>query len=95
MAAARSDGERRLTAERSADIDAYRRLAEYVKGVQVSGGSTVKDFLTSDASYKTKIDAVIRGARRIDSQKNDDGTWSVVMELTLAGMCDVIQAGTP
>ena len=95
MASARSDAERRLTGERSAELDAYRRIAENVKGIQVSGGSTVKDFVTSDASYKTKVDAVIRGARRVDSQKNDDGTWSVVMELNLAGMCDVIQAGTP
>lgn len=95
MATARSEGERRLTAERSADMDAFRRIAEYVKGVQVSGGSTVKDFVNVDASYRTKIDAVIRGARRVDSQKNADGTWSVVMEMNLSGMCDVIQAGTP
>ncbi len=95
LATTRSEAERRLTAERSAELDAYRRIAENVKGVQVSGGSTVKDFVTTDASYRTKTDAVIRGARRVDSQKNADGTWSVVMELDLSGMCDIIQAGTP
>lgn len=95
MSTARSEAERRLTAERAAELDAYRRIAENVKGLQVSGGSTVKDFLTTDVSYKTKTDAVIRGARRVDSQKNADGTWSVVMELNLSGMCDIIQAGTP
>ena len=84
-----------LSGERSATLDAYRRILEYVKGVQVSGGSTVKDFITTDATYRTKIDGVIRGARQIDRQKNGDGTWSVVMELSLAGMCDVLPAGTP
>lgn len=95
MSTVRSEAERRLTAERSAELDAYRRIAENVKGLQVSGGSTVKDFVTTDASYKTRVDALIRGARRVGSQKNNDGTWSVVMELNLSGMCDVIQAGTP
>ena len=95
MPSARSEGERRLTGERSAELDAYRRIAENVKGIQVSGGSTISDFVTTDASYKTKVDAVVRGARRTAAQKNFDGTWSVVLELNLVGMCDVIQAGTP
>jgi len=95
MASARSAAEKRLTGERSAELDAYRRILENVKGIQVSGGSTVKDFISTDATVKTRIEGTIRGARRVDSQQNADGTWSVVLELNLSGMCDVIQAGTP
>lgn len=89
---ARSDDQRRTTASRAASLDAYRRIAEFVKGRRVGNGRTVGECLANDRTVSSKIDGLIRAARQTESRQNADGSWSVVMVQNLSPLCDILAA---
>ncbi|MCX7918977.1 MAG: LPP20 family lipoprotein [bacterium] len=74
----------RLLAQRAAQADAYRNLAERIKGVRIEGETTVQDFITRDDRIRTRVDAVIRGARVVSARELPDKTFEVVVEVRLA-----------
>jgi hypothetical protein len=74
----------RLLAQRAAQADAYRNLAERVKGVRIDSETTVIDFITRDDRIRTRVDAVIRGAQVISSRELPDRTFEVVIEIRVA-----------
>jgi hypothetical protein len=69
--------------ERAAKVDGYRNLLEQAYGVQVSGSTSVRDFVTQSDTIRTQLDAFIRGAKVVDTRYLDDGAVETEMEITL------------
>jgi hypothetical protein len=74
----------RINAERAAKLDAYRAALEQLKGVQVSSGSAAGALL-DDATTRASVEAVIRGARIVDTKYFEDGGVDVYLEVPLDG----------
>ncbi|MEI7796082.1 MAG: LPP20 family lipoprotein [Methylococcaceae bacterium] len=53
----------KLMAMRSAKLDAYRSLSEQVYGVRLNGVTTVENMIITHDSYKSYVDAYLRGAK--------------------------------
>lgn len=76
----------KLLAQRAAEADAYRRLAETVNGVRVDAETTVRDFVVESDIIRTRVQGVIQGARPTGPhQLNPDGTTSVSLRMPLYG----------
>ena len=73
----------RLMAERAAKVDGYRNLLEQAYGLQVTGSTTVRDFVTQSDTVRTQLDAFIRGAKVSDTRVLDDGSVETEMEITV------------
>ena len=73
----------RLMAERAAKVDGYRNLLEQAYGLQVTGSTTVRDFVTQSDTVRTQLDAFIRGAKVSDTRVLDDGSVETEMEIAL------------
>lgn len=82
----------RMLARRAAVVDAYRQLAETVKGVQVESGSTVGMYMTMDDTTSTKISAVIQGARVVGEDRTMDGGYWVEMQVPVFGISNSLAA---
>lgn len=75
----------RMLARRAAVVDAYRQLAEMVKGVNVDSETTVENMMVTSDVTKTKVTALIQGARIVSEQAIDGGGYAVTMELPVFG----------
>lgn len=79
----RTPGQRRLLAIRAAKMDAFRSLAEAVRGFNISGHTSVNAAITENDKYKSYVDAFIRGAQVTDITPLKQGTYEVTVELVL------------
>lgn len=75
-----------VLARRAAVVDAYRMLAETVKGVQIDSETTVENMMLQNDVVKARVEALVRGARVIDEGANEDGSYFVKMRLPLFGI---------
>lgn len=73
----------RMLARRAAVVDAYRQLAEMVKGVNVDSETTVENMMVTSDVTKTKVTALIQGARIVSEQAVDGGGYTVTMEMSV------------
>lgn len=69
-------------AKRAAIADAYRLLAEKVKGVRVEGSDKIKNMMVQRSEVRTFVDAVIAEAEIVETLFKD-GLCEVEMELTI------------
>lgn len=76
-------GQRRLLAIRAAKMDAFRSLAEAVRGFNISGETSVSAAITESDIYKSDVEAFIRGAQVVDINELKKGTYEVTVELVL------------
>ena len=76
---------RRPQALRAATIDAQRKLAESVEGVQVTSESSLKDLELEYDIVKTRIDATIRGMNEVSARYMNDDTAEVTLEMPIFG----------
>lgn len=90
---AASIAEGRLLAERAAEIDAKRQLLERIGDVRVDASTSVRDFMADSDTVRATIDGVVRGARRIDTRYNSDGTIEVDVEAPLDRVWTVVRDG--
>ena len=75
----------RMLARRAAVVDAYRQLAEMVKGVNVDSETTVENMMVTSDVTKTKVTDLIEGARSVSEQAVDGGGYTVTMEMSVFG----------
>ncbi len=69
-------------AKRAAIADAYRLLAEKVKGVRIEGSDKIKNMMVQRSEVRTFVDAVIAEAELIETVFKD-GLCEVEMELVI------------
>lgn len=75
----------RLLARRAAQADAYRQLAELVKGVSVDSATTVENYMVTSDVTQTKVDAVIHGARIVSENAIPGGGYEMTMSMPMFG----------
>jgi len=80
---AQEAGRQKLLAKRAAELDAYRKLAEYVKGLQIDSRTYVRDFVTESDEINAAFRTFIKGAKVTAVRHFDDGTCEVDMEMEL------------
>jgi len=82
----------RALASRSAQADAYRKLAETINGVRVEGETTVENMLTTHDLIRLRVDATIKGAKIVDETFLSDGGYRVKMQVPLFGVNSLADA---
>lgn len=76
-----SKGQEKVLAKRAAEIDAYRKLAERIMGVEITSDTTVKDLATGSDEIKAALAALIKGAAPTAIKYQSDGTCEVTLEI--------------
>lgn len=80
----------RSLARRAATLDAYRQLAEQVKGVHITAETTINDQILTGDIVETKVEALIRGSKILSEEFKEDGTCVIVMALPVYGAVDSV-----
>jgi len=70
-------------AKRAAIADAYRLIAEKVKGVNIEGQGLVKNMMVERTSVRTSVFAMVRNATIVET-KFKEGLCEVEMEITIS-----------
>ena len=79
-----SPGQQRLLAKRAAIVDAYRNLAEQIKGLKITGSTYVRDFVAESDEIQTSFDTFLKGAKVVGQPMYyEDGTCEVTVQITL------------
>jgi hypothetical protein len=89
-----SPAQRRLISMRASKMDAYRNLAEQIYGVRIHGHTTVSAMAVKNDSYRTYIDAFLKGARVTSITAVDADTYETVLEITLTPKFFTCLSGT-
>lgn len=74
----------KLLAKRAAEADAYRKLAETIKGVQINSETYVRDFVAESDEIRADVDTLVRGARLGQPTYYEDGVCEIPAEVTVA-----------
>jgi len=69
-------------AKRAATADAYRLIAERVKGVRIDGKDTIKNMAIKSSSVNTRVAAMIRNAKVVETTFKD-GLCEVELEIDI------------
>lgn len=69
--------------KRAAIADAYRLIAEKVKGVRVEGQDIIKNMMVKRSTVRTHVDAMVREANIIETTFKE-GLCEVEMEIVLS-----------
>jgi hypothetical protein len=70
-------------AKRAATADAYRLIAEKVKGVRVDGEDLIQNMMVKRSTVRTSVKAMVRNANIVETTFKD-GLCEVEMEITLS-----------
>ncbi len=76
--------QQKLLAKRAAEADAYRKIAEAVKGLHINATTSVADFVTQSDQIRAGVDAFIRGVKLGQPRWFEDGMCEVEAEVTIA-----------
>ncbi len=87
---ARNPAQARMMARRAAVVDGYRQLAEAVQGVNVDAETTVENMMVTSDVIKTRVNAMIKGARVVAESVTPDGGYQVTMEVGMFGVSNSI-----
>lgn len=79
-----SQAQKKLLSKRAAEADAYRKLAECIKGLQINSETYVRDFVAESDQIQASMDAFIRGVRLGDPKWYEDLSCEVPAEVTVA-----------
>ena len=81
-----SGAQARALARRAAMADAYRQLAEQIRGVEVDAATTVENMMVTSDTVRTHVSALIRGARIVEERGLRDGAYTVTLEIPVFGV---------
>ena len=70
-------------AKRAAIADAYRMIAEKVKGVRIDGQDLIKNMMVKRSTIRTSVKAMVRNANVVETTFKE-GLCEVEMEITLS-----------
>jgi len=74
----------RLAAERAAQLDAYRKILESLKGVRITA-TELGSAQLSKVQVNTQVQGLIRGCKTVDTRYYSDGGVDVVLKCGLNG----------
>jgi hypothetical protein len=82
----------KLMAQRAAELDARRKLAEQIDGLLITSSTSVKDFVAMDDSIRTSMLTFQQGGRRVPGSEvmKPDGTAEVVVEIELPPLWNMV-----
>ncbi len=80
----------RLGAERVAKADAYRNLLEAIKGVTVTGTTTLKNSIEESMEVKTSVEGLVKGAEIVTTKYYSDGGVDVVVRVPLSTLSEKV-----
>lgn len=80
---AQSKAQARLMAVRAAEMDAHRKLAELLAGVDITATSATKDYVQESYRVTERTQALLRGAHVKETRFSPDGIAEVDVELVL------------
>ncbi|MCK4463454.1 MAG: LPP20 family lipoprotein, partial [Candidatus Omnitrophica bacterium] len=83
LAFAQTEPQKKLLARRAALVDAYRNLAEKVRGLRIDSQTYVRDFVVEFDQIRTDLDTFLRGAEVVRATYLPDGTCEVEVEMPL------------
>jgi hypothetical protein len=86
----KNETQAKLMAQRAAELDAKRNLAQMIAGLNIQSDTSVKDFMTDHDSIRTELSAVIDGAYVKGKPVFTDGMVTVTVELPAARVWKVI-----
>ncbi len=88
---AASVGAARAGAITAARADAYRRLLEAVKGVQVNSETTINNSMVENDVVQMRVNGMVRGANEVgDVRYLSDTSVEVTLEVPLSGIMDIV-----
>ena len=70
-------------AKRAAVADAYRLIAEKVKGVRIEGQDLIKNMMVKRSTVRTSVSAMVRNANVVETTFKE-GLCEVEMEITIS-----------
>jgi hypothetical protein len=80
-----SEGHQKVMAKRAAELDAYRRLAARMLGIQIDSNTTVRDMALENDELVAGLSHVLKGAATTGIKFNkDDGSCEVTMAIKTA-----------
>jgi len=79
-----AQAKKKLLSKRAAEADAYRKLAECVKGLQITSDTYVRDFVAESDIIRAEMDEFIRGVRLGKPKWYEDLSCEVPAEVTVA-----------
>lgn len=88
---AETKGQEKLLAKRAALADAYRNLAERVKGLQIDSQTYVRDFVAVSDQVNTDLDAFLKGARVMDVTYLPDGSCEAEVGIKMRELVTELQ----
>ena len=77
----------RMMAERAAQVDGQRQLAESIKGVELTGGTTVEEYEVTSDIVATRVRGLVRGAFVLDKKVVEEND-TLVAEVQMAVCID-------
>jgi len=89
---AAAKGQQKLMAERAAKVDAYRNLAERVKGLRIDANTYVRDFVAESDQINASFDHFIKGAAIVPGSNRWDGeVYTLRARLTIEQVVKFIE----
>lgn len=83
--------QKKLLSKRAAEADAYRKLAEAIKGLRITSETYVRDFIAESDAVRTEMDTFIRGVRLGEPKWMSDLSCEVPAEVTVAKVVQTIK----
>ncbi len=82
----------RLLSQRAAQADAYRKLAEVIKGLQINSDTYVRDFVAESDTIRAGMDEFIRGVRLGPARFFAGDLCEVPAEVTVEKVIETLKA---
>lgn len=76
---------------RGALVDAYRNLAETVKGLSLTSETKVENLMVKSDKINTKVQAIVKGAQVVDERYLPGGMIEIDLFIDEAGMKEIIR----
>ena len=89
---AAKNAQNKLLSKRAAEADAYRKLAETIKGVRITSDTYVKDFVTESDTISAALDTFVRGVRLSEPKWDVDLTCMIEAEVTVAKVIETLKS---
>src|SRR5262249_38124918 len=86
-----SAAQKKLLSKRAAEADAYRKLAECIKGLQITSDTYVKDFVAESDTIRAAMDDFIKGVRLGEPKWHSDMSCEVPAEVTVAKVIECLK----